>query len=235
MDRSALTARLARAVAAAPIALVIAGCHLLPWARPRPDPVESVSGPVPYVEDCQVCHAAPVAEHYAQSLHTAKGIRCGQCHTPGGHPDFALPVRDGKCGGCHQPQYQQTLASTHFATRHRLALDGDRAARTHLRRQGFIETTAGGRRFAGDSESGILGGRLCAACHYDEHRLGLEAVQQASACTGCHTGKEGHYPIPTPGLENRCIQCHVRRGATLNGQIVNTHRFAVPGAGGSGP
>ena len=36
-------------------------------------------------------------------------------------------------------------------------------------------------------------------------------------------------PISTPGLTNRCTQCHVRAGTTESGQVVNTHRFARPG------
>ena len=84
----------------------------------------------------------------------------------------------------------------------------------------------------GDSSSGGLGGRLCAACHYDEHRLGLGVVQRAGFCTGCHTGREEHFP--TSGSTNRCVQCHVRVGETVSGQVVNTHRFARPGAEGAG-
>jgi hypothetical protein len=214
------------------IVLASGGCFLL--NSPRPDPKAPVTGPAPYVENCQVCHATPVVAHYAMSLHTAMGIQCGQCHTPGGHPDFTQPVRDGKCGGCHQPQYQETLASKHFATRERLALDHDREARKTLRREGFTVSAAGGRRFAGDPASGELGGRLCAACHYDEHRLDLSGVQRADFCTSCHADRDNHFAIPTPGFTNRCVQCHVRVGPTVTGQIVNTHRFARPGATASG-
>ena len=225
---------LTRALLVAALALASAGCFLAPWSPPRPDPAAPVSGPAPYIEGCENCHATPVGAHYAQSLHAAKGIRCGQCHTPGDHPSFTQPVRDGKCGGCHQPQYQEILASQHFATRDLRALDDDRTARKALRLQGFTAATAGGRHFVGDASSGALGGRLCAACHYDEHHLGLGAVQRADFCTGCHAGREVHFPIPTPGLTNRCVLCHVRAGQTVSGQVVNTHRFARPGAAGDG-
>jgi len=210
-----------------PIGLASAGCFLASSSPPRPESAGPVSGPAPYVEGCETCHA-PVGAHYAQSLHTAKGIRCGQCHTPGDHPDFTQPIQDGKCGGCHQPQYQETLTSKHFATRDLRALDHDRAARQALRLEGFTAATAGGRRFVGDSSSGDLGGRLCAACHYDEHRLGLRVVQRGDFCTGCHAGREAHFPISTPGPANRCMECHVRVGQTPSGQVVNTHRFARP-------
>ena len=210
----------------APFAL--GGCFVMSWGR---DAIPPVSGPAPYVEGCQACHGKTVGAHYAESLHTAKGIRCGQCHVAGGHPNFTAPVRDAKCGGCHLPQYEQTLASTHFATRDQRALDNDRAARVALRRERFSVPAATGRRFVGDSSSGELGGRLCVACHYDEHRLGLRVVRRADFCGSCHGGvTSNHFPIPTPGLENRCILCHVRAGVTESGQIVNTHRFAKPGA-----
>jgi hypothetical protein len=211
------------------LTVTLGGCFLAPWSPGRPDPAAPVSGPVPYVEGCQGCHASPVAAAYAQSLHAAKGIQCGQCHTPGGHPDFARPVSDAKCGGCHQPQYRQSLLSRHFATRQAGALDHDRAARVALRRAGFTAPAPDGRHFVGDGSSGDLGGRLCVACHYDEHRLGLATVRRAEFCTGCHADRADHFPDPTPGTPNRCIQCHVRVGETESGQVVDTHRFAMPG------
>ena len=221
--------RLTWMLLAAAVVLASAGCFLVPSA-PRPDPNAPIAGPAPYVEDCQTCHgSSPVLAHYAQSLHAAKGIRCGQCHTPGNHPNFAEPIQDGKCGGCHLPQYQETLASTHFVTREQRALNDDPEARKTLRHDGFTAAaSSGGRRFVGDAAAGQLGGRLCVACHYDEHRLDLAVVRRADFCTGCHTGREDHFASPTPDFTNRCEQCHVRVGETVTGQIVNTHRFAKP-------
>jgi hypothetical protein len=54
-------------------------------------------------------------------------------------------------------------------------------------------------------------------------------VKREDFCVGCHTGRENHFAIPTPGFTNRCVQCHVRVGQTVNGQAVNTHRFVKPG------
>jgi hypothetical protein len=220
----------ARAILVASLLVAAGGCFLMP-SPTRPES-RAISGPAPYVENCVLCHAAPTAAHYAESRHTAKGIRCGQCHTPGGHPDFTEPVRDGKCGGCHQPEYQQTLASKHFLGRVQRSLDGDQPARAALRRDGFTAPAANARRFVGDSSSGEMGGRLCAACHYDEHRLGLGDVQRPDFCLGCHGDREGHFPGPTSGGENRCVACHVRVGETVAGQVVNAHGFAVAGSGG---
>ena len=212
--------------------VALGGCFLVPSpTRPSSQPV---SGPPVYVEDCATCHKAQAAGPYAASVHAAKGIRCGQCHVPGTHPDFTQPVRDGKCGGCHQPQFQQTLASKHFTNRGQLPLDSDRAAREALRREGFVVAEAGGRKFAGDAASGDLGGRLCVACHYDEHRLGLRAVQRTNFCVGCHTDRDDHFPADTADPTNRCISCHVRVGETVTGQVVHTHRFAMPGSDGGG-
>ena len=232
MNRRSAIGRLTWVLLVAPIALATAGCFLAPGSPPRRDSTGPISGPAPYVEECQTCHEAPVGVHYAQSLHTPKGIRCGQCHTPGDHPNFTQPVRDGKCGGCHQPQYQETLASRHFATRDLRALDHDQAARQTLRLEGFTAATTGGRRFVGDSSSGDLGGRLCAACHYDEHRLGLGPVTQATFCSDCHGDRQQHFAeMAAPG-QNHCVVCHTRVGVTVAGLTVNTHRFAVPGQGG---
>ena len=215
------------------VVTLLTGCFLVSSSLDRPDP-GSVSGPAVYREGCEMCHAAPVGAAFATSVHAARGIRCGQCHTPGGHPNFAQPVADAKCGGCHQAEYQQTLASRHFATRTPRSLDADRPARAALRREGFVARGAAGGHFVGDAASGALGGRLCAACHYDEHRLSLAPVQRADFCGGCHAGRDGHYPIPTPagGPSNRCLVCHLRVGETVNGQLVNTHRFTLPGAAG---
>jgi hypothetical protein len=210
------------------------GCFLMSRAPDRPDPTESVSGPAVFVERCQGCHAREAGE-YARSFHAALGIRCGQCHTPGGHPDFGQPVRDATCAGCHQDAYQQTVASQHFADRQRRALDGDRAARSALRAEGFIAPTTAGTRFAGDSTSGEMGGRLCAACHYDEHRLGLGAVQRADSCAVCHVGFEQHFARAAASPGNRCLRCHVRAGTTESGQTVNTHRFPRRAGERSGP
>jgi len=205
-------------------ALALGGCFLASWLQ-RGEDGPPVSGPAPYVEQCRACHASAAAGRYAESRHAAVGIQCGQCHTPGGHPDFTQPIRDGKCGGCHLPQLEQTLASTHFMTRERRPLDGVRAARAALRREGF---KAGGR-FVGDAGPGELGGRLCVACHYDEHRLGLGAVRRPEFCAGCHAGLQEHYPIDAPDAPNRCTVCHVRVGTTERGQVIGTHRFTVPG------
>jgi hypothetical protein len=230
--RDRVGVRLAGATLVMVLPLALGGCFLTPASPRRPD-ARPVSGPTVSVEACQSCHAAPVGGAYARSLHAAAGIRCGQCHTPGGHPDFTQPVRDDKCGGCHQSQYQQTLASQHFATRVRRSLDADRVARVALRQQGFTADSTSGRHFVGDEAAGERGGRLCAACHYDEHRLGLGAAQRAHFCVGCHASRDDHYPIVTPDPANRCVTCHVRTGETVTGQVVNTHRFAWPGAEGS--
>lgn len=226
--------RFVRCLLVSSLALAIAGCFAMSWSLQRPHP-KAVSGPVPYVENCADCHAGPTLAHYAESRHAAEGIRCGQCHTPGTHPNFVQPVEDGKCGGCHQPEYQQTLVSKHFAGRIQRSLDSDRAARASLRRDGFTVPTATGRAFVGDSVSGELGGRLCAACHYDEHRLGLGLVQRAGFCGGCHGRREQHFADGSPDTPNRCLTCHVRIGVTVAGQVVNTHRFAVPGTEDAGP
>ncbi len=208
--------------------LPLGGCFL---ASQRSDLAPTVSGPLPYVEGCENCHASPVLARYAESVHAAKGIRCGQCHKPGGHPDFVQPVRDATCAGCHLAQYEQTLASKHFAVRIQRALDADRAARAALRREHFTMPEGTGRRFVGDAAAGDLGGRLCVACHYDEHRIGRADVRKAEFCVGCHpAGPDSHFEAPKPGEVNPCLDCHVRDGATSSGQLVNVHRFAKPGA-----
>jgi hypothetical protein len=215
--------RFARTLLLAPAALALGGCFLVSWLPGRHDAKTSVSGPAPYVEQCQSCHPAPAG--YAQSLHSAKGIRCGQCHWPAGHPDYTQPVEDATCGGCHQPQFQQVLATKHFTTRELRPLDHDRAARRLLRQEHFTAPSPGLRRFVGDSSSDALGGRLCAACHYDEHRLGLAAVRQPNFCAECH-GVPPHGP-----MGSGCMECHVRIGTTARGQVVNTHLLRTSASG----
>jgi len=232
-NRRFRTERLVRSLLIASLALAIAGCFLTSSAPRRPAPT-AVSGPAIYVENCATCHAVPTIAHYAESLHSAEGIHCGECHTPGNHPNFSQPVRDGKCAGCHQPEFQQTLVSKHFASRLQRSLDSDIAARRSLRRDGFTTPDGNARRFVGDSSSGELGGRLCVACHYDEHRLGLGAVQRANFCNGCHGDRQQHFPDGSPDTQNRCVTCHVRAGTTVSGQVINTHRFARPGTEDAG-
>jgi hypothetical protein len=207
------------------LTLTLGGCFLLGGRTPgRPDPA-ALSGPTAYVEQCENCHAS-ARTPYGQSLHAAMGIRCGQCHPAGNHPDFARPVSDATCGGCHQPEFQQTRESLHFAARTESALDTDRAARAALRRNGFTVAVDGRRTFAGDATSHELGGRLCAACHFDEHGLGLRRVRRADFCVGCHTDRETHFPTATAEPTNRCLTCHVRVGDSATGQAITTHRFA---------
>jgi hypothetical protein len=218
------------------LAVALGGCLLaVPFSQDRPSP-DSVTGSVAFVDGCESCHGTHARGPYADSLHASMGIRCGQCHRTGAPPNHAEPVPDGKCGGCHQAQLQQTLASKHFAMRIQRPLDGDRGSRIVLRRGGFVDAApTGERRFVGDAASGELGGRLCAACHYDEHRLGLRGVRRETFCVGCHTGRDEHFPIPSTDPANRCLMCHVRDGETATGQIVNTHRFAKPGGEAAPP
>jgi hypothetical protein len=210
------------------LALTVPGCFLAARGPDRPDPGALAGTPV-YVERCAGCHAARVSNNYTVSAHAAAGLRCGQCHRGEGHPDFVRPVEDGTCGGCHQAEYQQTGRSKHFVTRTLRPLNMDRTARAGLRRDAFIVRENAAAHFVGDAAAGQRGGRLCAACHYDEHRLGVAAVGRVAFCTGCHAGRDEHYPMATAGATNRCVACHVRVGETLSGQTVNTHRFAMPG------
>lgn len=223
-----------RACIVFPLALVVGGCFLAPRSPDRPVPT-AFSSLAMSVDGCETCHADTVSRMSATSAHGARGIRCGQCHRAGEHPDFTQPVADATCAGCHQAEYQQTLRSKHFVARARPALDSDRAARVALRRARFVVSADGSGKFAGDATSGELGGRLCAACHYDEHRLGRDGAQREDACTRCHAGRDQHYPVGAEARTNRCTQCHVRVGETVAGLIVNTHRFAMPGADGSEP
>ena len=209
-------------------ALAVGGCFLAPSSSDRPD-LASLSGPAPYAEGCAGCHAAQTTGRHASSTHAARGIRCGQCHSGPDHPEFSQPVTDARCGGCHQAQYQQTLASMHFETRVQRVLDTDRPARIALRRAGFRLAADGEPRFAGDTRSGVLGGRLCVACHYEEHRLGPATATREIVCTGCHAGRDTHYPGPPTDGTNRCVACHMGRGETVSGQRVNSHRFGIPG------
>jgi hypothetical protein len=218
-----------RAVLLASLAIALGGCFVVSWLPGRRDTPASVSGPAPYVEGCERCHAAPAG--YAESVHAATGIRCGQCHRPAGHPDYTEPVRDATCAGCHQAQYEQVVATMHFATRDQRPLDGDRAARKTLRLEHFVAAGAETSRFVGDASSGALGGRLCAACHYDEHRLGLATVRQPTFCAGCHPAAELHAPVPSSAPTNPCMQCHTRIGTTARGQVVNTHLITRSGVG----
>ena len=115
------------------------------------------------------------------------------------------------------------------------ALDHDR--RRERPCAGGLHRAGAGRRrhFVGDSSSGELGGRLCAACHYDEHRLDLAVVQRDGFCTSCHADRAAAtIAVPDARGTNRCLQCHVRVGQTVTGQVVNSHRFTRPGAEGTG-
>ena len=131
------------------LSTLLGGCFLAPWSPERP-PSDLVSGPAVYAEGCERCHEARVGKRYAESLHAALGIRCEQCHAGGNHPDFA-PTRDATCAGCHQPQFQQTVTSKHFASRVQHPLDGDRPARVALRRGGFTTGGTDARKFVGDA------------------------------------------------------------------------------------
>jgi hypothetical protein len=193
------------------------------------DAPSSVPGRVPFdlVAACPDWHTEPVLSRYAASRHAAKGLRCEQCHKGAAlDPGCAAPVGDGVCGGCHSAQYEQTLASEHFESRKQLALNDDPALRERVRRDGSAYDEGEYRVFVGDLGGG-RGGRLCTACHYDGHGLGLSSVRQEGFCLGCHDDQDDHYEDEeeAEGFTNRCMACHVRVGRTRTGQIVNDHSF----------
>ena len=51
-------------------------------------------------------------------------------------------MQDSTCGSCHQPAYEQTLESVHFAGRQLRPLDDDQPARVALRHEGFAKDDA---------------------------------------------------------------------------------------------
>ena len=63
-------------------------------------------------------------------------------------------------------------------------------------------------------------------------RWGVKAVVALAATTRLFNPEHWwaeHFPVATSGPPNRCVTCHVRAGESVTGQVVNTHRFAVPG------
>ncbi len=192
---------------------LVVGCFALRGA----DPWGEASPGAPIAEaDCATCHSDIEARH-AAGPHGAKNIACGQCHRGGGHPDFEVAVNDATCGSCHLAEYQQNALSAHAET---AVLVGAEISPQALRAQGF----RAGERFvrrSGEAEDG----RLCAACHYDQHALSLGSVRGAGFCESCHSGLVDHFELEAEG--NRCIGCHVEQDTTLVGQTVTSHSFAV--------
>jgi hypothetical protein len=164
---------------------------------------------------------------YSTSAHGARHILCGQCHGGGEHPDPETPVMDGTCAGCHTPEFQEQLASTHFEERVPVDL-GDWLGREDSADAAsqFFARADDVTRFVGQRDAGGAGGLLCVGCHYDGHAFGLAALRRAGACETCHAGLNDHFADEESEGGNRCLDCHVHAGRTVTGQVVNSHHFA---------
>jgi len=203
-----------------------AGCHALfgrsPWGDEPTGDAREAGGP-----SCDVCHAE-VAKRHLDGPHGGEGIACGQCHRGGGHPAFDEPLDDGTCGGCHLPEYQQVAPSAH--ARNAIVVPVEISERT-LRADGFRIELSERVFFTTRDQRSRRGGRLCAGCHYDGHRLSSSSARSAHLRESCHTDRGGHYSDVVAD-DNRCLVCHMREGVTVVGQAVTSHAFpglAEPG------
>jgi hypothetical protein len=197
-----------------------AGCHALfgrsPWGD-EPIEVSQESAEEP----CASCHVE-VAERHLHGPHGRTGIACGQCHRGAGHPDFEEPLADGTCGGCHLAEYQQVSRSAH--ARDATELPAAVTSST-LREDAFRIRSADGTVFATRDRRSPQAGLLCAGCHFDGHRVSASRSRSVGFCEACHAYRDDHYAqVAADG--NRCLACHMQRGATVTGQRVTSHAFA---------
>ena len=212
--------------------LAFGGCFLLSRAPDRPDPEQPVSGPAVSVERCQTCHARAGR----RALRRRVSTRPRASAVGNATRREAIRTSPSRCGtpsaaGCHQPAYQQTLASQHFAGR-AAARAGRRPGRADRAPRGGLHRHHGRR----DGASWVTRPRAtwAAAC---ARRVTTTSIVSASppcsgptSASGVTRVSRGTSPFRRRTRTNRCTRCHVRAGTTESGQSINTHRFARPGA-----
>jgi len=195
----------------------LSGCQLLATGSPWGAAASETSAATDQY-DCADCHE-DIATLHRDGPHGAANIACGQCHRGNGHPEFSEPLDDRTCGGCHLPEYQQVDSSAHARRGTRAKRQGEGGP------SGFLVTIDGARYFAVAADAS--GRNLCAACHFDEHRLSASATREPGFCAGCHADL-GNHPRGATTRAADCIDCHMQRGTTVSGQTVTSHTFAPP-------
>jgi DmsE family decaheme c-type cytochrome len=150
------------------------------WAIKRLDKMK----PDEVVAICQTCHEAGPQMHWDESVHSARGLSCIQCHT------------------MHSPKDPSRKGLLKAENTSELCMTCHKTKRMQLARSAHMPILEGGM----DCSS-------CHDPHGSSSPKNLKANSVNELCETCHTDKRGPMLFEHAPVRENCLNCHEPHGA----------------------